>query len=387
MILSTDQDCIHERADRRMEPFYWILTFEVMTFVLALGAALVIGPLYLAYRFQSWAFLLLVLLVPGLWLIRFSVRYLRSAIRKNRLLSRYRLYRDRIEYRIYHHPDTKASEGAVPLDRIERIYVSYYVALYHYAYRKSKFNEQQPTYHILPMVNVVYRDETNRRVLGVPFYEYFDAEQWLKELQSRDIPIWATAVLPGALPEEEQLRLLEDESNSRPFPFHHHLQKELEQLVSEIEQSRPEEAGGADGTAPQQEAGERPPAGIQRFKPQWTTLVIFALLFAFVYAFLKFSFKGSISSDGFGISFAVSLAGGLIYLFLAKRLTFWVPLRYAIALFLGWALIGAFMPETDAGIGEEYYISMLTAGVFTAFAIWPVFGILYWIRKKRGRRP
>ncbi|MEI0736844.1 hypothetical protein VQ056_09440 [Paenibacillus sp. JTLBN-2024] len=82
MISTTDQDCIHERADRRMEPFYWILTFEVMTFVLALGAGLVIGPLYWAYRYQSWAFLLLILLVPGFWLIRFSVRYLRSAIRK-----------------------------------------------------------------------------------------------------------------------------------------------------------------------------------------------------------------------------------------------------------------------------------------------------------------
>ncbi|MEI0736843.1 hypothetical protein VQ056_09435 [Paenibacillus sp. JTLBN-2024] len=139
--------------------------------------------------------------------------------------------RDRIEYRIYHHPDPEVSEGTIPLDRVERIYVSYYVAPYHYAYRKSKFNEHQPVYHILPMINVVYREETDRRVLGVPFFEYFDAEQWLKELQSRDIPIWATAVMPSALPKEEQLPQLEDESNSRPFPFHHHLQKELEQLV------------------------------------------------------------------------------------------------------------------------------------------------------------
>lgn len=385
MILSTDQDCIHERADRRMEPFYWILTFEVMAFVLALGAALVIGPLYLVYRYQSWAFLLLILLVPGIWLIWFSIGYLRSAIRKNRLLSRYRLCRDRVEYRIYHHPDTKVSEGTIPLDRVERIYVSYYVALYHYAYRKSKFKEQQPMHHILPMINVVYRDEANRRVLGVPFYEYFDAEQWLKELQSRDIPIWATVVLPAALPEEERLWQLEDESNSRPFPFHHHLQKELEQLVREIEQSRPGETASAI-TDSQQKDGERPPAGLKRFKPQWSTLVLFPLLFAFVYVFLKIAFQGSIASDGVGICFAVSLVGGLIYLFMAKRLTFWVPLRYAIILFFGWALIGAMMPETDTGIGEEYFVSTLTAGIFTAFAIWPFFGALYWIRRKRRGR-
>lgn len=385
MISTTDQDCIHERADRRMEPFYWILTFEVMTFVLALGAGLVIGPLYWAYRYQSWAFLLLILLVPGFWLIRFSVRYLRSAIRKNRLLSRYRLCRDRIEYRIYHHPDPEVSEGTIPLDRVERIYVSYYVAPYHYAYRKSKFNEHQPMYHILPMINVVYREETDRRVLGVPFFEYFDAEQWLKELQSRDIPIWATAVMPSALPTEEQLPQLEDESNSRPFPFHHHLQKELEQLVREIEHGRPGQAASAEGP-PQQEAGVRHPAGIKRFKPQWTTPIIFALLFAFVYVFLKIAFKGSIASDGVGICFAVSLIGGIIYLFLAKRLTYWVPLRYALLLFFGWALIGAMMPETDTGAGEEYYVSTLTAAIFAAFAIWPVFGILYWIRRKRRGR-
>lgn len=45
---------IHERKDRKMDPFYWILTFEVMAFLLVLATALAAGPVALLLYHPAW---------------------------------------------------------------------------------------------------------------------------------------------------------------------------------------------------------------------------------------------------------------------------------------------------------------------------------------------
>lgn len=390
LIASTDHNCIHERTDRRMEPFYWILTFEAMSFLLALAAALVAGPIYLVFRYHAWwTFLLLLLLLPGAWLARFTIRYLRSAIRKNRLLNRFRLYGDRIEYRIYNREDRTAREDIVPLERIERVYVSKYIAPYHYAYRKSKLTEQQPYFHILPILYVVYRDEWKNRVLTVPFYENYDTEIWLKELQKRGIPLWATNKLLSELPEEEQLRMLEEEANSLPFPFEHHLHKELELILEGMERrERAEAAKGNNNGQQELRPNETESAGnavesSPRFVPQPSTWVIFILLYVFIFAGIKLADKGALPSDGTVLCLVVLFVAATVYQCLAKRLTFWVPLRFLLFTVAGWLLIGVVMAETDAGPGEEFMISAVSAIIFMAFFVWLPFGIVYWLRRKR----
>lgn len=384
------ESCIHERADRRMEPFYWILTFEAMAFLLALAAALVAGPVYLAYRFGSWTFLLLILIIPGVWLGKFAVVQLRSAIRKNRLLSRYKLFADRIEYRVYNHTERTVSEDTVLFDRIDRVYVSKYIAQYHYAYRKSKMTEKQPYFHILPILYVVYRSATGRRVLKVPFYENFDTEIWLKELQNRGIALWATNKLLSDLPEEEQLRLLEDASSTMPFPFEHHLQKELDLMLAELERKESAARGNGPGDAapayPQHNAAAESGAakGFARFKPKPSTWIVCALLVGFIVICIRLADTGAIPSDSTGLCFIVLVVAATVYQFMANPLTYRVPLRFLLIALLGWAIVGAFIPGSSSGPGEDFYISAIAAIVFLAIFIWPIFGILYWLRRKRA---
>ncbi|MFM1653264.1 hypothetical protein ACI7RC_14315 [Brevibacillus sp. B_LB10_24] len=397
MIHSSDQDFIHERCDRRMEPFYWILTFEAMSFVFLLGIALIGGPIYLVYLYQSWTYILLLLLLPGAWLVRFTIRYLRSAIRKNRLLNRYKLYEDRIEYRIYNHSENTVREDAIRFGQIDRVYVSKYISQYDYAYRKSKLREAQPVFRILPIIYIQYRDGMNKkRVLAVPFYENGETEIWLKELQNHGTPLWATNRLLSELPEEEQLGMLDEEVSSMPFPFDRYLQPKLDSILNEIERreraKNPDEFHDAaqaqvdprhSGTA-----GRNALQALMRLKPQRSTLIIFTLLFAFLFVSIKLADKGIISPDSTGICLAVLFVAAVVYQYLVKHLTFWVPLRFLFISFFGWALIGGFMLESSAGPapGEEYYTSAMAAVILMAGAVWPLFGILYWLRRKRRDR-
>jgi hypothetical protein len=373
-----------------MEPFYWILTFEAMSFLLILGIALMGGPIYLVYLYQSWAYILLPLLLPGAWLVKFAIHYLRSAIRKNRLLNRYRLYGDRIEYRIYNHAENTVCEDTIRFEQIDRVYVSKYIARYHYAYRKSKLREAQPVFHILPIMYIHYRDGMNKkRVLAVPFYENGETEIWLKELQTHGISLWATNRLLSDLPEEEQLRMLEEEGGSMPFPFERHLQQELDSILEEIERRERTEnlAGFRDGAQADPQhgaaAGGNAVKALMRLKPQRSTWIIFTLLFAFLFVSIKLADKGIISSDSTGICLAVLFVAAAVYQSLVKHLTIWVPLRFLLISLLGWALTGGFMPESSSVPGEEYYTSAMAAVILMVIAVWPLYGILYWLRHRR----
>lgn len=389
MIDSADRSFIHERVDRRMEPFYWILTFEAMCFLIALGIALIAGPVYLVYQFQSWTYLLLLLLLPGAWLVKFSIGYLRAAIRKNRLLSRYRLYADQIAFRIYNHDARTIREDAIPLERVECIYVSKYIAQYHYAYRKSKMTEKQPVFHVLPILYAVYQEGAQRRVVPVPFYEVGEAELWVKELQNRGIPFRATNKLLFPLAEEQQLRLLEDEINSKPFSLERHLEFELNAIVIELEREEAarlgigntSESSAKPGGAAVEHTGPRRSS----WKPRRSTLAVFALLLVFLLVSIKLADAGLVDEDGTGLCFLVLLVSAAAYQYLAQPLTFRVPLRFLLGSFVLWTFSGAFMPEVEAGPGDEFYSSAIAAVILMAIAIWPLFGIQYWLRRRRRR--
>ncbi|WP_159883248.1 hypothetical protein [Paenibacillus puerhi] len=123
-------ELIHEQTERKMQPFYWILTFECLSLLLLLALCLATLPVIVAFIYQGWVYLLLPALL-GLWLIRISWRLLGKYVWENNHLSRYALYRHHVDYLQYDKKRRDFVQDSVPLQQIERALVGGYYALYH----------------------------------------------------------------------------------------------------------------------------------------------------------------------------------------------------------------------------------------------------------------
>ena len=66
--MASKPNLIHARCDRKMQPFYWILSFECFSLLIIFGLAMAGLSGYGAAAHGGWAFLLLFLVVAGLWL-------------------------------------------------------------------------------------------------------------------------------------------------------------------------------------------------------------------------------------------------------------------------------------------------------------------------------
>ncbi|MFS0840930.1 hypothetical protein [Paenibacillus sp. 1P03SA] len=408
---------IHERSGRRMEPFYWILTFEALTLLLLLALALAAGPVYLAVTFRHfWAYVSLLLIAPGLWLIRFSILTLRAYIWKNRHLDRYSLYKDEIRYLHYEHGEKE--EGSVRLDEADRVYIAYYVAQYHYAYKKTKWFERQSVFHLLPMLYVRYRRDARERILKVPFYELSEIKKWLKHLKQRGaVEIWVTDLLLEQKTEAELLSALGEPLDTAPFDIERKgFKKRLDNLLYELgrkrgereragqesaavnpggskaprsastrlQPQRPFYRGGAGAMTVRENGSGQGPGRESSKKPRMSTVVIFALLFAALYVLTGFVVDGRVSQDNMWLCIGCFLAAAASYFVMADRLTFWHTVRFTLTAFIGWVLVGAFMPLTDTGAGGEFYTTAIGATILLPLTIWLPFGMVWWLRRQFG---
>ncbi|WP_405081227.1 hypothetical protein ACI48J_00655 [Paenibacillus chitinolyticus] len=416
----SDPSLIHERCGRRMEPFYWILTFEALALLLLSALALAAGPVYLVVTFRHfWSYMSLLLIIPGLWLIRFSILTLKAYIWKNRHLDRYSLYRDDIRY--LHYEQAVKEEDAVRLDEVDRVYIAYYVAQYHYAYKKTKWFESQSVFHLLPMLYVRYRRDAQERILKIPFYELPDLKKWLKHFKQRgSIEIWATDLLLEQKTEAEQLSVLRKPLDTSPFDIEKKgFKKRLDNLLYELGRKRsererasqePSESFGGAKTIRARSGTPQPQRPLYRGngsvgaggaavresstgqgarqessrKPRMSTVVIFALLFASLYVLTGFVVDGRVSPDNMWLCIGCFLAAAAAYFVMADRLTFWHAVRFTLAAFIGWVLAGAIMPLTDTGAGGEFYSTAIGATILLPLTIWLPFGMVCWIRRQFG---
>ncbi|MEY9094633.1 hypothetical protein [Paenibacillus sp. RC84] len=413
----SDPSLIHERSGRRMEPFYWILAFEALTLLLLLGLALATGPVYLAVTFRHfWSYLSLLLIIPGLWLIRFSILTLKAYIWKNRHLDHFSLYENEIRYLHYEHGEKE--EGSVRLDEVDRVYIAYYVAQYHYAYKKKKWFESQSVFHLLPMLYVRYRRDAEERILKVPFYELPDLKKWLKHLKQRgSIEIWVTDLLLEQKTEAEQLSALREPLDTAPFDIERKgFKKRLDNLLYELGRKRSEREravkasvagspgsskalrtastrsqpqrpfyrGGAAATTGRENGSGQGSDQESSRKPRLSTVVIFALLFATLYVLTGFVVDGRVSQDNMWLCIGCFLAAAAAYFVMADRLTFWHAVRFTIISFIGWLFIGAIMPLTDTGAGGEFYSTAIGATILLPLTIWLPFAMVWWIRRQFG---
>jgi len=228
---------IHERHDRKMEPFYWIATFEGLAILLLIALALIIFPAYWALLYQGWAFTWLLVSALGLWLLRISIKLLIKYVWENNHLSTYKLYEDRIEWVEFNKKARSKREDTTPLGQVTEAYIGRYFAMHHYAYKKSKWREKQPLYHFLPSLHIVYRRGMGIETFEIPFYEPKDMEPWLAALQGAGIPVQVYVALMGhKMDTEQRLTSLSKPGYTFPYDEERPLAEAYHQLVIRMDE-------------------------------------------------------------------------------------------------------------------------------------------------------
>ncbi|WP_068776660.1 hypothetical protein [Paenibacillus sp. FJAT-26967] len=401
---------VQERSDRKMNPFFWILTFECMVIVLLAGTAIAAGPVYWTFTSgTAWSFISLLLILPGLWLVRFSFRTLKAAVWKNNHLNEYKLYENEIRFAYYE--GVARREGSISMKEINRVYVGYYIAPSHYAYEpKVRWKKQLPTFEVLPMLFIRYQQAAQTRVLQIPFHNLIEMKKWLKYFGKLKMPVWATDLLLAERTEEEQLLSFDREEDARPFSVEDKgFSKRLDSIMKELDLKRRERLGlvaprektaaaktrrgkasGGKVSAPVSASGglrrtttHRPgPYGKQN-RDSWklSSFFIFGLLFGSLPLLVLMVIEGRIHPENMGISLLFLLAAGAVYFLLAERLRFMLALRYCIIAFIGWVMTGAMMPQTDEGIGSLFYENAVGAALLLPFTIWLPFLLIWLVRK------
>ncbi|MVP01641.1 hypothetical protein [Paenibacillus lutrae] len=401
---------LQERSDRKMNPFFWILTFECMVILLLAGTAVAAGPVYWAFTSRTvLSFLSLLLILPGLWLVRFSFRTLKSAVWKNNHLSEYKLYENEIRFAYYEEKTRR--EGSISMKEINRVYVGYYMAPSHYAYEPNvRRKKQLPTFHLLPMLFIRYREAAQTRVLQIPFHDLIEMKRWLKYFGKLKMPVWATDLLLAERTEEEQLLAFDQEEDARPFSVEERgFSKRLDSVMKELDQKRRERLGldapreqaaaaktrrgtasGGKFIAPVSASGglrrttshrSRPYGKQSRDSWKLSSFFIFGLLFSSLPLLVLMAIEGSIHPENMGISLLFLLAAGAVYFLLAERLRFMLALRYCLIAFIGWVMTGAMMPQTDEGVGSLFYENAVGAALLLPFTIWLPFLLIWLVRK------
>lgn len=381
---------IHERKDRRMEPFYWILTFEVMAILIVLAVAMVAGPIVLLWYYREWwAYALLAvgvaLAVP---LARFDYRYMVKLVRKNRRLSSYRIYEDRIEATVYDisSRSTKAKEDQIPLKQVESVYASMHAATQTYHYKKTGWKERVPQFELLPILYIVYNSGWDRHVLTVPFYGGDAVDWWLGVLQERNVPIKATSKLLHSHSEADQLEVFDSGTDVFPFPYERNYQIDFRRLMDElVSRTAPVEAASSAQDSPPQK-GSRPgmepaPGGSDASWLRYPSLGMLMLLIASLYPVILLEEAVNLPAVSTILCFGLLFAGAVAYFYRMRRLTLWAPLRFVLIAGLGWLILGGSL-ETRGDIAADVASTAAAAVILQPVLVW----LPYWAAVRIRRR-
>lgn len=384
---------IHERKDRKMEPFYWILTFEVMAFLVVLAIALVVGPVLLIMNYQAWwGYALLVAGgVLAALLARFTFRFLAKLIRKNRYLNLYRIYEDGVEYVAYDADRLNRREGRFLFAQAESVCVSVYVAEQSYHYKKTGWTERVPAFELLPVLYIVYRGDEGRRVLAVPFYGDDAVDRWLGTLQQRGIPIRATEELLLPRPEADWLPVLDNGELTVPFAYDGNFQLDFGRFMHEAQSRTPQpqddSSAGMDTSA--EGFGKRAvpigmepvPGGSGARWLRYPSYIVLVLLIALLYPIVLLEETGMIPGIGTVLCFVTLFVAALAYFYRMRRLTVWNAILFVLVACLGWFIFGVSL-ESRGDIAYEVTSAAAGAAILQPVLVWLPYGAAVWIRRR-----
>ncbi|WP_020617629.1 hypothetical protein [Paenibacillus daejeonensis] len=234
-MMETKPNLIHARCDRKMQPFYWILSFECFTLLIIFGLAMAGWSGYGARALGGWALLLLPLVAAGLWLAWKGYKLLDKFVWENTHLSSYHLFRDRLELIRYDKTNRSRTEQTVQLSEIVKASIAHHVAINHYAYKESKWRERQPLAHVLPSLCFVHNTSSGLRAVEIPFYEYQDMQPWLLHLQEQNVPLDVYMRMFNTTDEAGRAMVLTESEDVMPYSYDEALQHNHAYLLQQIQ--------------------------------------------------------------------------------------------------------------------------------------------------------
>ncbi|MBD7970438.1 hypothetical protein [Paenibacillus gallinarum] len=411
MIRDNDSLLIHEREDRRMEPFFWILTFEAMAVLIVLAIAMIAGPIVLLWYYPAWwAYTLLAVGgVLGVLLARFTYRYLTKLVRKNRRLSTYRIYEDRIEAVVYDADGRNAAEIDIPLVQVESVYASVQVVNQAYHYQKTGWTERLSPFDVLPILYIAYNSGRNRRVLTIPFYKDDSVDRWLGALQKREIPIQVIDRMMQSVSEAFQLDAIDSGDYTYPFLYKGNFKIDIQHAVVEIERKKKMDIELAMATG-EEEPLEDPTAEEERktaassyssssqtnatppgkelvpgdSDARWlrfSSIGILVLLVASLYPIVLLEETRIFPDISVFLCFGLLFAGALAYFYRMRQLKGWAAFRFVLITSLGWIILGLSL-ETRGEIAYETTSIASAIALLQPVLVWLPYYAAVWIRRR-----
>ncbi|MGG4342611.1 hypothetical protein [Paenibacillus lautus] len=233
---------IHEQRRPKMQPFYWVITFEMHVLGILLGLALTLGPLILLYLWTNvWTWMSLAAIPAGIFMMTRLSRSLKGHIWNNTHLDEYLLFEDHIEYERWD-PETKDSlKGSLRIGDIREIYYGRYIFQFSYAYKKSKMTESVPMAELMPIMYLVAGEGQMERAVAIPFTDPMEANRWLEVICRRDIPLYLTSIIIQDLGDESVASLLREDEDLERAEFDGNMERKFRPYLDRLVQENEEE--------------------------------------------------------------------------------------------------------------------------------------------------
>ncbi|WP_054958067.1 hypothetical protein [Paenibacillus dakarensis] len=385
---------IHEHQQPRMQPFYWILTFEMMTIAMLLGIALVAGPIVLLSLWPSgWMGLTLLALPFGLIIFIKSYRSLKERVWHNRHTNSYAMYEDRIEYIIWDRKTKEADQGSIEIRDIQEIYYGRHLQQYSYAYKKTTMTEKAPMFELFPVLHLIHKKGLQQKVLTIPFIEFMGANRWLEALASYNIPLWLSSIVVSDSADESLGDLLKGDEDKAPAVFDGNIEREFRPYSEELI-SRESERELTDEELAELEDQMKQLENAELEKKKKSALGNIGLL-AWLVLPLQYGLsrwmmyeadRGTINPEGMLYPVLMVVLTSILFFLLVKRMRWLQMIIYQLA-----SVVVAVAVNIDSPEDETHPLYQITAGitvsiVFYSALIWITYFSIKYLRRGRDAR-
>ncbi|SEL28396.1 hypothetical protein SAMN04488688_103373 [Paenibacillus sp. cl141a] len=233
---------IHEQRKPKMQPFYWVLTFEMHVLGILLGLAFTMGPFILLYLWANvWTWMSLAAIPAGIFMVIRLSKSLKGHIWNNTHLDEYLLYEDHIEYERWNIETKDSLKGSLRIGDIKAIYYGRYIFQFSYAYRNSKMTESVPMAELMPIMYLVAGEGQAERAVAVPFTDPMEANRWLEVIGRRGIPLYLTSVIIQDLGDESVASLLREDEDLERAEFDGNIERQFRPYLDRLVQENEEE--------------------------------------------------------------------------------------------------------------------------------------------------
>ena len=376
-----------QEQQRRMQTFYWILTFEMLTFGMLLGIAMTAGPFVMLSLWPSgWMWPTLLAIPVGIIIFIKCFHNLKERIWHNRHVDHYALYEDRIEYTIWNREAKEAEQGSLPIQDIKEMYYGRHLQQYSYAYKKTSMTENAPMYELLPVLHLIHNNGWQDKLLTVPFVEMMGANRWLEFLSPRGIPLWLSSVVVHDPGDESAAAFLREDENKAPAEFDGNIERQFRPYLDKQIERDPteEELAQIDAEIKQLEYIEAE----NKKKSTFGNIGLLAwLVFPLQYGLGRWVFNeavtGKIDPEGMAYPVVMILVTSVVFFLLVKRMRWLQMVVFQVVSIISMAFIDLEFSENEQDPAYQISSALIGAAMLNTVLIWVLYLIIKFLRRGR----